>query len=334
MPHFSDQYKLFIEEARKPDTMVYCGSGSARFVIHPTGKITRCFGRTDSIGSIYEQSVDFIHHYRMESECREINCFDPCDFDCAEKWTSSPRGEHHFPIHTPWLGNLVSEPGVTSSRIEHSAKNSVSLDFIQINLTPLLLCNYKCNYCIAGSDKVDPKIAKKQQLDPGVTLTFLSKVLEVIRPKYGMLLYVSGGEPLLWTGITELAHYVASTQQIAMKLNTNGSLSSRLMDLADAFCCKQGHERLYIQLSAHIDEPRFSEEQLLENCSALSHRLVQHRVSLVGDKDGSISTKQQALLKSLKGVAPVKIYSDYRHQGEFEFHQVFLDALRKTSGQS
>lgn len=330
MAHSPDKYRLFVQQTHSPDTSTYCAAGSARFVIHPTGKITRCFGQSIGIGNIYDGSIDFILDHRVNSQCNNVSCFDPCDFDCAEKWTSGSVGDNYFPIQVPWMGNLIPTDKL---KLNDSRSDSVSLDLIQINLTPTLLCNYKCSYCIAGSNVVDPKAAAEKQLDPQIVIKFLEKILIEINPMYGILLYVSGGEPLIWPGIIELGNFISRSDRIVMKLNTNGSHRNQLEKLLCEFKTERQQGRIYIQVSAHTDQPKFSRDGLISLLHLLEVLNIKHRVSMVKDASGVLTEAQREFASHLRDT-PLKIYSDYRIQDEFEFERVFLDELNLQSARN
>jgi organic radical activating enzyme len=304
----SRNHRQFVERALSGAVKSECASGSARFVIHPSGKITRCFGLNDEIGSIYSGSVDFIRSFQVNPTCGLVRCFDPCDYDCAEKWSYGTGDDlMFFDKSLPWAGHAIHH-AVSSGMVETRAH--VSTDLIQINLTPTLLCNYSCEYCVSGSNAVDPKGASRIQICGTSFVTFLRNILSEIRPKDGILIYLSGGEPTIWRGMMELARFVASDSRVSMKINTNGSKPNVIFRITDLFRSKSAQTRLYIQISAHVDEKQFSADSIMQVIETLNDSSIRMVVALVGDESGRLTQTQNAFLAKIEGV-PSKIYNDF-----------------------
>jgi cyclic pyranopterin phosphate synthase len=104
--------------------------------------------------------------------------------------------------------------------------------FRTLRVSLLSHCNLGCVYCVAGDDAIDSDALKGQSATAARSALSVSDLLTIIKRLHGQLglrtIRLTGGEPLLYTGLTSL---IAGIKEIGIqdiKLTTNGFLLERL----------------------------------------------------------------------------------------------------------
>ena len=110
-------------------------------------------------------------------------------------------------------------------------------------------CNLACLYCVAGEEELREMNSVSEESGAG-------RLLEIIRRLHDELgletVRLTGGEPLLYSGLVELVEGIVSMGILRIKLTTNGTLLER-----KAFALKQaGLESINVSLDA-VDEGVF-----------------------------------------------------------------------------
>lgn len=111
-------------------------------------------------------------------------------------------------------------------------------------------CNLACVYCVAGEDELREMNGTSNELEAG-------GLLEIIRRLHGELsletVRLTGGEPLLYSGLVALVEGLVSMGVPRIKLTTNGTLLER-----KAVALKQaGLQSINVSLDA-VDESVFA----------------------------------------------------------------------------
>lgn len=315
---FSYDHRQFMSRARLPGTISQCASGSSRFVIYPTGKISRCFGRNDQIGHLDDNDVGFVEKLRADPQCESVTCVDPCDLAWTDKRSIRNSDEMFFPAEIPWTGDLGDGPA------SKSTQSSFSLSLIQVNVTPTLLCNFNCPYCVAGSQIVNKKRAAGIQIDAGKLIRFLEGLVARYKPDIGLVVFVSGGESFLWDGLDEFSSWCLEQPRVSLKINTNGSQVDALRRTIKKFADHGALSRLFLQLSAHVEEPRFSEDLFRKVCDHVASSGVSYIVALVGDRSGRLSLQKSKFFEKIE-FHPTKIYPNFLPDSTEEISYQFLE---------
>jgi organic radical activating enzyme len=99
-------------------------------------------------------------------------------------------------------------------------RNSQDPSMIRIEYMPGNLCNHRCHYCFPGSNEGDMPwpdldLVKKN-------FTHLLKHYES-QGKTKSNLFLVGGEPTLWPGITDFCNHLKNNFDIVIEISTNGT---------------------------------------------------------------------------------------------------------------
>jgi sulfatase maturation enzyme AslB (radical SAM superfamily) len=210
----SDDHYGFVLRHRQGRAISECASGSSRFVIHPSGKITRCFGRNDPIANLYDVNIDFIEDLQKRPLCQEVTCIKSCDTDWTDKLSTQMDSIISYPQNVQWVG------GLSTSSQPNPLIPPFSLSLFQVNVVPTLFCNYSCPYCVAGSHLVNKKHAAGIQIRAQTLIDFLEKVNARFSPSEGFVVFISGGESFLWTGLIQFCDWAAKKNNVSVKINT------------------------------------------------------------------------------------------------------------------
>ncbi len=87
-------------------------------------------------------------------------------------------------------------------------------------------CNLSCPFCH------NPELVRPDLLDDQMSMS-LERVLEQLKEREGFIeaVTLTGGEPLLYSGIVELVSRIKSETKLSLKVDTNGTLPQKLNEI-------------------------------------------------------------------------------------------------------
>jgi MoaA/NifB/PqqE/SkfB family radical SAM enzyme len=224
-----------------------CTAGRSGFLIHSNGDVSRCaamyYGPREVIGNVTDPSF-------LEGVRAGASIVSPC----PAGWCVAECDGHHY------SQTIVAGGGLVRHEAERSvAKGLVGKRHCNLQLNITSTCNYSCSYCSA-----EDSMRRYAGLDlDAATWISVAEFFTDVFPAGNVSML--GGEPTVHPGLRGCASaFLGGGWHV--DLFTNLSMPRRVLDLIEA---SSGRERLFVIVSIHPTQKRFSAEAVEEAVLAI-----------------------------------------------------------------